>query len=45
MATEKKQTLNKYFKNLEDNDIQSQAIFLDPRFKKYGFSSSDKFEA
>jgi len=29
MALEIKSTLNKYFKNLESNDIQSQAIFLD----------------
>jgi len=45
MAAEIKATLDKYFKNLEDNDVQSQAIFLDPRFKKYGFSSIDKFES
>lgn len=45
MALAIKTTLSKYFKNVEDNDIQSQAIFLDPRFKKYGFSSYDKFEA
>lgn len=45
MALEIKLTLNKYFKNLESNGIQSQAIFLDPRFKKYGFSNIDKFEA
>jgi len=38
MANEIKTTLNKYFKNLESNEIQSQSIFLDPRFKKYGFS-------
>lgn len=44
MATEIKTTLNKYFKNLESNNIQSQAILLDPRFKKYGFSNPDKFE-
>lgn len=44
MALEIK-TLNKYFKNLESNDIQSQAIFLDPRFKKYGFANIEKFEA
>lgn len=44
MANEIKTTLNKYFKNLESNEIQSQSIFLDPRFKKYGFLSDDKFE-
>ena len=45
MALEIKSTLNKYFKNLESNDIQSKAIFLDLRFKKYGFANIDKFEA
>ncbi|KAE9528664.1 hypothetical protein AGLY_012239 [Aphis glycines] len=35
---------NTYFKNLESNGIQSQLIILDPRFKKYGFSSDDRFE-
>lgn len=44
MAAEIKATLDKYFKNLEGNDVQSQAIILDPRFKKYGFSSDHKFE-
>jgi len=45
MVAEIKETLKKYFKNLEDNDIQSSAIFLDPPlFKKYGFSNFDKFE-
>lgn len=44
MAAEIKTTLDKYFKNLEDHDIQSQAIFLDPRFIKYGFSSNTKFD-
>ncbi|XP_016661483.1 zinc finger BED domain-containing protein 1-like [Acyrthosiphon pisum] len=44
MAAELKATLDKYFKNLEGNDVQSQAIILDPRFKKYGFSSDHKFE-
>lgn len=38
-------TLDKYFKHLEDNVTQSQAIFLDPRFKKYGFSSISKYES
>lgn len=36
--------MEKYFKTLEDNEVQSQAIFLDPRFMKHGFSSNDKFE-
>lgn len=44
MANEINTTLTKYFKNLESNDIQSQSILLDPRFKKYGFSSNDRFE-
>lgn len=45
MANEINTTLTKYFKNLESNGIQSQSILLDPRFKKYGFSSDDRFEA
>lgn len=44
MATTINTTLNKYFKNLETRDIQSQAIILDLRFRKYGFSSNEKFE-
>ncbi|CAI6353169.1 unnamed protein product [Macrosiphum euphorbiae] len=44
MAAEIKATLDKYFKNIEENYVQSQAILLDPRFKKYGFSSNNKFE-
>lgn len=32
------------FKDVETNELTTQATFLDPRFKKYGFSSERTYE-
>lgn len=43
MASTLKFELNKRFGDIEDNEIIAQASILDPRFKKYGFTSVNKF--
>ncbi|XP_072401153.1 E3 SUMO-protein ligase ZBED1-like [Diabrotica undecimpunctata] len=36
--------INRRFEDFESNELTSEATFLDPRFKKYGFSSDDQYE-
>ncbi|CAG9840430.1 unnamed protein product [Diabrotica balteata] len=36
--------INLRFEDLESNEVTSEATFLDPRFKKYGFASEDQYE-
>lgn len=44
MAISLKSELKKRFDEIEDNELISQAAILDPRFKKYGFRSENKFD-
>ena len=44
MAISLKKQLRKRFSDSEENEIMAQASILDPRFKKYGFMSDNKFK-
>jgi len=44
MAISLKNQLRKWFSDCEENEIMAQASILDPRFKKYGFMSDNKFK-
>lgn len=44
MISKINEQLNRRFLNIEDNAIIAEATFLDPRFKKHGFSSNQAFE-
>lgn len=44
LAQNLKEQVSKRFQNIEDNELICQATILDPRFKKHGFSSDDKFD-
>ncbi|XP_067121146.1 E3 SUMO-protein ligase ZBED1-like [Centruroides vittatus] len=39
------ESINKNFKDVETNNVYTEATLLDPRFKKYGFSDKKHFEA
>ncbi|GBL96267.1 hypothetical protein AVEN_118796-1 [Araneus ventricosus] len=43
MCRELKQELNRRFSNIESNELLSQCVLLDPRFKRKGFIS-EKFQ-
>lgn len=45
MATMLNQDLNSRFRNIEENILVTQATLLDPRFKKFGFSDEEKYNA
>lgn len=45
MVTTLKTQMLRRFKNVADNDLLTQATFLDLRFKKHGFTKESKFEA
>lgn len=42
MSVSLKAELKKRFEEIEDNEIISQAVILDPRFKKYDFMNENK---
>jgi len=44
MAVSLKNHLRKRFSEIEESEIIAQASILDPRFKKYGFMSDNKFK-
>jgi len=44
MAVSLKNQLRKRFSEIEESEIIAQASILDPRFKKYGFMSDNKFK-
>lgn len=44
LAISLKNQLRKRFSEIEENEIVAQASILDPRFKKYGFISDNKFK-
>lgn len=45
MATMLKQYLHSRLENIEEDVLVTQATILDPRFKNFGFSNADKYNA
>lgn len=44
MCNTLKNELLSRFNNLESNDLHSQALILDPRYKKDGFADKEKYQ-